>query len=165
MGQVMEQPMADQPNPGHAQTGQSAPGKFVSTFVQEWMTARPYTCTPDTSLADVYDVMVEKGFRRMPVVDEEGRLVGIITFGDLRQAAPSSVTSLSLFEINYFWAKLTVKDAMTPDPVTLAPDDTIKRASQLMLEHKISGLPVVSGEKVVGILTQTDILHFLVSLL
>ncbi len=157
--------MADQPSTDAPQTDSPVERKFVSTFVQDWMTPAPYTCTPDTSLADVYDVMVEKGFRRMPVVDGEGRLVGIITFGDLRQAAPSSVTSLSLFEINYFWAKLTVKDAMTPGPVTLAPDDTIKRASQLMLEHKISGLPVVSGEKVVGILTQTDILHFLVSLL
>jgi len=155
-----EQPATEQPVPGPPDEQ-----KFVSTFVQDWMTPHPYTCTPDTSLADVYDVMVEKGFRRMPVVDEEGRLVGIITFGDLRQAAPSSVTSLSLFEINYFWAKLTVKETMTPNPVTLAPDDTIKTASQHMLEHKISGLPVVSGEKVVGILTQTDILRFLVSLL
>ncbi len=129
------------------------------------MTPDPYTCTPDASLANVHDIMVEHGFRRMPVVDDQGRLVGIITLGDIRQAAPSRVTSLSLFEINYFWAKLTVEEAMTPDPVTVGPNDTIKVAGQYMLSYKISGLPVVENQKAIGILTETDVLRFLVRML
>lgn len=135
-----------------------------AALVRNWMTPDPYTCTEDASLADARDMMAEYHCRRLPVVDTEGHLTGIVSLGDLRQAAPSSVTSLSLFEINYFWAKLPVSEAMTSDPVTVAPGDTIKTACQRMLDYKISGLPVVADQKVVGILTETDILRFLVSL-
>ncbi|RME50393.1 MAG: CBS domain-containing protein [Caldilineae bacterium] len=132
--------------------------------VQEWMTPDPYVCSPDTSLADARDMMAEYNCRRLPVVDDQGHLVGIVSLGDLRQAAPSSVSSLSLFEISYFWAKLPVRAAMTPNPITIAPTDTIVTACQAMLQHKISGLPVVVDEKVVGIFTETDVLRFWVSL-
>lgn len=132
--------------------------------VADWMTPDPYTCAVDASLADARDMMAEYRCRRLPVVDDEGRLIGILSLGDVRQAAPSSVSSLSLFEINYFWAKLPVSSAMTPDPITLAPTDTIKTACNKMLAHKISGLPVVVDRKVVGIFTETDALRFLVSL-
>lgn len=108
--------------------------------------------------------MAEYKCRRLPVVDESDSLIGIISLGDLRQAAPSSITSLSLFEVNYFWTKLRVTEAMTPDPITVDPDDTLKTACERMLEYKISGLPVVVGRKVVGILTETDILRYVVSL-
>lgn len=138
--------------------------ELASARVVQWMTSNPYTCTADASLADVRDMMAEYRCRRLPVLDENEELIGIVSLGDLRQAAPSSITSLSLFEINYFWAKLRVVEAMTPNPVTVGPDDTLKIACQRMLAHKISGLPVVVGRKVVGILTETDILRFVVSL-
>ncbi|MBI3958602.1 MAG: CBS domain-containing protein [Chloroflexi bacterium] len=136
----------------------------AEALVADWMTPHPYTCAVDASLADARDMMAEYRCRRLPVVDDEGRLIGILSLGDVRQAAPSSVSSLSLFEINYFWAKLPVSSAMTPDPITLAPTDTIKAACNKMLAHKISGLPVVVDHKVVGIFTETDALRFLVSL-
>lgn len=136
----------------------------ADALVADWMTPNPYTCTVDASLADARDMMAEYRCRRLPVVDDEGHLIGILSLGDVRQAAPSSVSSLSLFEINYFWAKLPVSSAMTPDPITLAPTDTVKDACRKMLAHKISGLPVVSDQKVVGIFTETDALRFLVSL-
>lgn len=136
----------------------------ASARVARWMTQRPYTCTADATLADTRDMMAEYKCRRLPVVDENDSLIGIVSLGDLRQAAPSSITSLSLFEVNYFWTKLQVTEAMTPDPVTVNPDDTLKTACERMLEYKISGLPVVVGRKVVGILTETDILRFVVSL-
>lgn len=143
----------------------SAPSLNLATArVAQWMTVQPYTCTADLSLADARDMMVEYQCRRLPVLDENEDLIGIVSLGDLRQAAPSSITSLSLFEINYFWTKLRVTEAMTPDPVTVRPDDTLETACQRMLEYKISGLPVVEGRKVVGILTETDILRFVVSL-
>ena len=135
-----------------------------AALVADWMTPNPYTCTVDASLADARDMMAEYRCRRLPVVDDEGDLIGILSLGDVRQAAPSSVSSLSLFEINYFWAKLPVSSAMTPDPITITPTDTIKAACNKMLAHKISGLPVVHDHKVVGIFTETDALRFLVSL-
>ncbi len=136
----------------------------ISRQVQEWMTATPYTCTPETTLADANDILDEWGFRRLPVVDEAGDLIGMISRSDLRSASPSSITSLSLFEVNYMWAKLTVADVMTVDVATIAPTDSMKQAGELMLTHKVSALPVVEGRRLVGILTETDILRFLVSL-
>ena len=133
-----------------------------SSQVKHWMTPNPYTCLSQDSLADARDLMAEHRCRRLPVVDEDGRLIGIVSFGDLRQAAPSSVTTLSLFEINYFWAKLPVSDAMTADPVTVAPDSSIHIACRLLLDYRIGGLPVVVERKVVGIFTTTDVLRFVV---
>ncbi len=132
------------------------------------MTADPYTCPVETTLADASDILAEQGFRRLPVVDEEGNLAGIISRSDLRSASPSSITSLSLFEVNYMWAKLTVSDVMATDPVTVGLEDTMNAAAELMLAHKVSALPVVepspSGQRLIGILTETDMLRFLVSL-
>ena len=136
----------------------------TDALVADWMTPDPYTCTVDVSLADARDMMAEYNCRRLPVVDDDGYLIGIPSLGDVRQAAPSSVSSLSLFEVNYFWAKLPVRSAMTTDPITIAPTDTIKDACRKMLSHKISGLPVVVENKVVGIFTETDALRFLVNL-
>lgn len=133
-----------------------------SSQVKHWMTPNPFTCHNEASLADARDLMVEHHCRRLPVVDDDGRLIGIVSFGDLRQAAPSSVTTLSLFEINYFWAKLPVSDAMTVDPVTVAPDTSIDVACRLMVDYRIGGLPVVVKRKVVGIFTTTDVLRYVV---
>lgn len=133
-----------------------------SSQVKHWMTPNPHTCHNEDSLADARDLMAEYRCRRLPVVDDDGHLIGIVSFGDLRQAAPSSVTTLSLFEINYFWAKLPVSDAMTTDPVTVAPDSSIDVACRLMLDCRIGGLPVVVERKVVGIFTTTDVLRYVV---
>ena len=133
-----------------------------SSQVRHWMTPNPHTCQREDSLADARDLMVEHHCRRLPVVDEDDHLIGIVSFGDLRQAAPSSVTTLSLFEISYFWAKLPVSDAMTANPITVAPDSSIHIACRLMLDYRIGGLPVVMERKVVGIFTTTDVLRFVV---
>ena len=133
-----------------------------SSQVKHWMTPNPHTCHIEDSLADARDLMAEHHCRRLPVVNENGHLIGIVSFGDLRQAAPSSVTTLSLFELNYFWAKLPVSDAMTADPVIVAPDDSIHIACRRLLDYRIGGLPVVEDRKVIGIFTTTDALRFVV---
>lgn len=135
-----------------------------SRQVRDWMTAQPYTCTPETTLADANDILDERNFRRLPVVDEAGDLIGMLSRSDLRSASPSSITSLSLFEVNYMWAKLTVSDVMTVEVATITPQDSMRQAGELMLAHKVSALPVVEGQRLVGILTETDMLRFLVSL-
>ncbi|MEJ2665845.1 MAG: CBS domain-containing protein [Deinococcales bacterium] len=133
-------------------------------LVSDWMVADPVTVTPGTKLFEAQKLMRDGGFRRLPVVSS-GRLVGIVTDRDLREAAPSKATSLSVFELNYLLSRLTVKDVMKTSVLTISPDDPIERAALLMNEHKISGLPVVDAGVVVGILTITDLLQAFVSLL
>jgi CBS domain-containing protein len=106
--------------------------------------------------------MKECNIRRLPVV-ENGRLVGIVTLGDIREASPSAATSLSIYELNYLLSRLTIGQIMTRDPITITPDTSIEAAARLMLEHKIGGLPVVDGTRVVGIITESDIFRLLVT--
>ena len=129
--------------------------------VQDWMTRDPITITSNTTLPEAHRLMKENSVRRLPVVDD-GKLVGIVTLGDVREAEPSDATSLSIFELQYLLAKLPVSNIMTPDPVTVTPITTIARAAQVMLEHKISGLPVMDRGKLVGIITESDIFRMLV---
>ncbi|MBI5652299.1 MAG: CBS domain-containing protein [Chloroflexi bacterium] len=126
------------------------------------MTSDPVTIDPQTTLPEANRLMKECGIRRLPVVDN-GRLVGIVTLGDVREASPSCATSLSIYELNYLIARLTVGHIMTREPITIAPDSSIEAAARLMLEHKVSSLPVVDGTKVVGIITESDIFRLLVN--
>ena len=130
-------------------------------FVRDWMTRRPITATPDTTLPDAHKTMKDNRIRRLLVV-KDGKLVGIVTRGDIRGAEPSEATSLSIFELNYLIGKLTLDRIMTKDPVTVAPETTIREAARLMLERKISGLPVVEGHRLVGIITESDIFRLVV---
>jgi acetoin utilization protein AcuB len=128
------------------------------------MVADPVTVMPETKLFEAQKTMRDGGFRRLPVVSK-GRLVGIVTDRDLREAAPSRATTLSVFELNYLLSRLTVKDVMKAPVLTVSPDDPVERAALLMNEHKISGLPVVDGTTLVGIITITDLLQAFVTLL
>jgi CBS domain-containing protein len=130
--------------------------------VKEWMAQPVVSVTPDTPVADAYNMMMQKSIRRLPVVEHE-RLVGIVTLGDLREARPSPATSLSIYELNYLLAKLTVGQVMTHNPLTVSPHTPIPTAARIMLEHKVSGLPVVDEEKrPVGIITESDIFRMLI---
>ena len=131
-------------------------------LVRDWMSSDPVTIDPQTTLPEANRLMKECGIRRLPVVDN-GRLVGIVTLGDIREASPSNATSLSIYELNYLIARLTVGHIMTREPITIAPDSSIEAAARLMLEHKVSSLPVVDGNKVVGIITESDIFRLLVN--
>jgi acetoin utilization protein AcuB len=91
------------------------------------------------------------------------RLVGIITRGDIRGAEASGATSLNIWELNYILAKLDVGKIMTPQPITISPEATLAEAAQVMLKHKISGLPVVDKQgNLVGIITESDIFRLVV---
>lgn len=131
-------------------------------FVKEWMSSPVTVVERDTSVADAYNTMMQRGIRRLPVVDGEC-LVGIVTLGDLREARPSPASSLSIYELNYLLAKLTVGQVMTYDPYTVTPTTPIQQATRIMLDHKVSGLPVVDAEgKPVGIITETDVFRMIV---
>lgn len=125
-------------------------------FVKDWMTSNPVLIASDVILPDVHMLMKEKNIRRLPVVDD-GKLVGIVALGDVLEAGPSDAISLSIHELHYLIAKLTVKEIMTKDVITVGEDTKLHDVAELMLENKIGGLPVMNGDKVVGIITESDV--------
>lgn len=131
-------------------------------LVRDWMTPNPVTIGPKTTVPEAHRLMKDRDFRRLPVVDEHGRLIGIVTLSDLREAGPSSATTLSIFELNYLLAQLTVEKIMTRDVVTVSPDATIRDAARLMLKHEVGALPVMENGKLVGIITESDIFRVVV---
>ncbi len=133
---------------------------MTTQIVRDWMTANPITITSQTTLPEVHRLMREHRIRRLPVINK-GRLVGIVTLGDLREARPSTATLLSVYELNYLLDQVTAKNFMTNDPITISPDATIAQAARLMFEHKISGLPVVEDSELIGIITETDFCRLL----
>jgi len=132
-------------------------------FIRERIQKNPVTISPDASFFEAQNLIHEKGIRHLPVVGKNNKLVGIITDRDIREAAPSDATLLSVQELNYLLGKLKVSAFMTPKDklITITPDALIEDAVQLMHDHKIGSLPVMEGEKLYGIFTETDVLdHF-----
>lgn len=132
-------------------------------FMRDKIQRNPVTIRPDASFFEARALIHEKGIRHLPVVDKNNHLVGIVTDMDIREAGPSDATSLSIQEINYLLGKLKVSSFMTPKEklITITPDALVEEAVQLMHDHKIGCLPVVEGEKLYGIFTETDALaHF-----
>lgn len=126
--------------------------------VREWMSASPTTVPPRTPVPEARELMQRKVIRHLLVVEGE-RLLGIITDRDIRLNLPSPATSLSVWEINYLLTKLKVSEVMTKAVITVEPDRAIEDAARLMLEHRIGALPVTDNGRLVGILTETDLLR------
>ena len=127
-------------------------------FVRDRMSSPPVTITPDTTLQDALNLMHEHRFRRLPVVDEKGRLVGIVSERDLLYASPPPATLLNGLELNHVLSKLQIEEVMTQDVITTTPDAFIEDAARLMVENKIGGLPIVDEDNhVVGVITETDV--------
>ena len=133
-------------------------------FMREKIQRNPVTIGPDASFYEARNLIHEKGVRHLPVVDKNNVLVGIVTDRDIREAAPSDATLLSVQELNYLLGKLKVSSFMTPKDklVTITPDTIIEEAVQLMHDNKIGCLPVLEGGKLYGIFTETDALDHLV---
>ncbi len=126
-------------------------------LVRTRMTANPIVVTPDTSFEDALQLLREKKVRRLPVVDKQGNLVGIVVEKDLLYASPSPATSLSVFEVHYLLSKLQVKDVMTKRVITVGEDCPLEEAARIMVDHKIGSLPITRDRRLVGIITETDI--------
>lgn len=130
-------------------------------FVRDWMSKNPVTISPKATLPEAHNLMRERKVRRLPVIDHD-KVVGIISLTDVLEAKPSDATTLSIYELNYLLAKLTVAKIMTKQVMTVSPDTSIGDAARMMLDYKIGGLPVVDGEKLVGIITESDIFRMVV---
>jgi acetoin utilization protein AcuB len=128
------------------------------------MTPNPITITPDVSIADALEKMRTADVHRFPVVDGKGKLVGIVSDQDLLYASPSSVTSLTVWEITYLLNRVKVKEAMTKKVITVEEDCPIEDAAGIMRENDISGLPVMRGDKLVGIITESDLFDIFLEL-
>lgn len=117
-------------------------------LVHDWMTPDPYTVRPDTRLTEAHQLMTERRIRRLPVM-ADGKLIGIVTLGDLREAGATREDSEAL--------KKRVDVAMHEKPFTISPEAALSEAAKIMLQHKISGLPVVENDILMGIITESDI--------
>ncbi len=134
-------------------------------LVKGRMSAPIIATTADTQIMEAMDVMKKNNIRRMPVLDTDGKLIGIVSDKDLLNAAPSDATSLSVWEVNYLVARIKVKDVMTKEVMTVSGDTPVEEAARMMADSKIGGLPVVLDDEVVGLITETDLFKLLVEMM
>jgi acetoin utilization protein AcuB len=126
--------------------------------VEDIATKNVVTIRSSDSLLHASKVLKEQGFRHLPVVDGNGQLVGILTDRDIKRASASEATSLDIHELLYLLDQLDVSKVMTKKPRTVAPKTPVKEAAGLMITHKIGCLPVLDGNRLVGIVTDIDLL-------
>lgn len=134
-------------------------------LVGERMTERPVTVTEDTSVSRALELMKRENIRRFPVLNEEGKLVGIVLEKDLLYAAPSPATTLSVFEIHKLLAQITVGDVMAREVITIDENTPLEEAARIMADNNIGGLPVMKNGELVGIITETDIFKVFLEML
>ena len=134
-------------------------------LVEYRMTPDPKTVSPDMPVAEALAKMRQHKVHRFPVVDNKGRLVGIVSHSDLLYAAPSSATSLNMWEVTYLLNQIKVEEVMTRQVITVDNDCPIEEAARLMRQHAIGGVPVLRGGDLVGIITESDIFDVFLELL
>lgn len=134
-------------------------------LVRNRMTLNPKVISPDASHPEALRILHQEKFRYLPVVDKNGKLVGVVTEADLLHASPSSASSLSIYEMNYLLANLKVQEVMSSPAITVAEDAPIEEAARLMIEKEIGCLPVLRDGKLVGVITETDIFRTFVEVL
>ncbi|MBR2122791.1 MAG: CBS domain-containing protein [Lachnospiraceae bacterium] len=127
-------------------------------YVKDHMTKEPLTITRDTVISKALEIMRKNDFHRLPVVDENGKIVGLVTGGLVEEESGSRSTSLSIYELNYLLSKTAVESIMIKNVLTITQDVILEEAAQVMIDNDISCLPVVDeSQKVIGIITEKDI--------
>ena len=135
-------------------------------YVKDNMVSSPITIGPDQSVLEAIDIMSENELHRLPVVDENGKLVGLVTEGVIASNTPNNASSLSVFELNYLLNKLTIKDIMIRDVITIGKDALLEEAATVLRKYDIGCLPVVDEENdLIGIITHNDIFTAFIDLL
>lgn len=134
-------------------------------LVEYRMSRNPITVPPTMPIGQAQALMREKKVHRFPVVDAKGKLVGIVSESDLLNAGPSSVTTLSIWEVTYMLSQISVGQVMTRKLITVDEDCPIEEAARLMRQHNIGGTPVVRNGDLVGIITESDIFDVFLELL
>jgi len=134
-------------------------------LVGERMSHPVISIQPDVSIQDALYRMKAENIRRLPVIDRRGVLIGIVTERELLHASPSDATSLSVWEVTYLLSRIKVQDIMVKDVITVNEDTPIEEAARVMTDHKVGALPVMRGERVVGIITETDLFKIFTELM
>jgi len=133
-------------------------------LVGERMSRPVISITRDMPIHDALALFKKEKIRRAPVL-KDGKLIGIISDKDLLNASPSQATSLSVWEMNYMLSKITVKEVMTREVLTVQADTPIEEAARIMADNKIGGVPVMKADKVVGMITETDLFKIFLELM
>ena len=131
-------------------------------LVKDRMTPDPVTITVDTSLKEALDLVRSKPFRHLPVMDENGKLVGIVTEKSLVYASPTPSTTLSVFEVDYILTRTKVGQVIQGTVITVEPTLPVEEAARVMIDQRIGCLPVVENDELVGIISDTDIFRVFV---
>ena len=133
-------------------------------LVKERMSPNPITIRPDLPVPEAQAIMKREKIHHLPVVDRDGKLVGIVAEKDLLYASPSPATTLSVYEIASLLSKLAVEKVMSAKPVTVTEDVPLEEAARIMADRNIGGLPVVRGSTLVGIITESDLFRVFIEL-
>jgi len=128
-------------------------GRIMNTYLM--------TIPPDTSLQKAKEIIDEKRINHLLVVDKNGDLIGIVSDRDIKQTSASPATALSVHELNYLLTQLTAEQIMSKKIITISPGTTIERAALIMQKNRINALPVIEDEKLVGIITSSDVMRVL----
>lgn len=129
-------------------------------LVRDWMSTKLITIDENESITKAMGIIKDHKIRRLPVVKDD-KLIGMVTDRDLKEATPSKVSTLDIHELYGVLSKIKVKDIMSKSLITIGPDESVEKAAVIMLENKISGLPVVQKDALVGVITQTDVFRVL----
>ncbi len=132
-------------------------------FVRDCMTTNPIVISPSTPVMEAINILKKNKIRQLPVVDKS-RLVGLVTRYELMTVSPSPASTLSVYEMNYLLSKMEVKEVMIKKPVTVEPSTTIEEAALVMRDNKLDALLVTEKDKLVGIITESDIFDQLIKI-
>lgn len=137
----------------------------MTQLIRDWMTPDPITINGANTLSVAYNLMRINNVRHLPVVNDDEKLIGMITWGDVREARPkasgSNVQNAG-WEDHFLAAIRDVSEFMTPIPSTTSGSMPIAEAARLMMEKRIGCLPVVDNDKIIGIITEVDLFRFIV---
>lgn len=134
-------------------------------YVKDNMVENPITIGPNASVSEAVDLMSENDLHRLPVVDDSGKLVGLVTESVITSNTPNNASTLSVFELNYLLNKLKISDIMIKDVITIDKDALLEQAATVLRKNDIGCLPVVEDEKLIGIITHNDIFTAFIDLL
>ena len=134
-------------------------------LVGERMSKPVISITPETTINVAFDLLRKNNIRRLPVLSKDGNLIGIVTELDLINASPSLATTLSKWEMNYLLEKITIEKVMSRDVITVDPSTPIEQAAKVMVDNKISGMPVMENGKIIGMITETDLFKVFLELM
>lgn len=126
-------------------------------FVGDRMSHPVITILPAASLSDAWYLMSREHISRLPVVDNRGHMVGIVSLKQILRYMPSEATTLDVYEIKGAMNSIKIESVMTRKVITVTADTPIEEAARIMVDNEIGGIPVVEGESLVGIITETDL--------